>query len=71
MLFCMLNLMRVRTTNPEQTIVTMLLAGNVATSALTLAIGVDVAYSSDVVRTSNAITHLVVVGLVLWASHPR
>jgi hypothetical protein len=55
----------------ERCVVAMLLAGNATTAALTLAIGINKAYSSAVVSTSNNVTHLVVAGLVLWASRSR
>ncbi len=70
-LVCAVNLIQLHATNLERIVVVVLLAGNVATSALTLAIGIDDAYSSEAVVTSNSLTHLVVAGLVLWAIRPR
>lgn len=55
----------------ERCIVAAMLAGNATTAALTLAIGIDVAYSARVVATSNGVTHACVMGLALWAIRLR
>lgn len=59
-----------RQTTPKDTdraVMLALLAGNAATFALMLLLGVDDAYANDVVSTSNELTHIAASGLVLWA----
>jgi hypothetical protein len=68
---CLALLARATPRNAEQCIVAVLLAGNATTAALTLAIGIDAAYTNGVVMASNSVTHLVVAGLALWASRSR
>jgi hypothetical protein len=70
-LTCLALLARATPRNAEQCIVAVLLAGNAATAALTLAVGIDAAYTNGVVMASNSVTHLVVTGLALWASRSR
>ena len=64
-------LMRTTPRDVERCIVAVMLAGNATTAALTLAVGIDAAYASDVVSSSNNVTHLVVAGLALWAIRSR
>jgi hypothetical protein len=51
--------------------VLMMLAGNVASGCLALVVGIDKAYESGIVSTSNDCVHLVVAGLALWAMQAR
>ena len=71
MVACVALLVRSVPHDIERNIVLMLLAGNATTAALTLAIGIDAAYASEVVTASNSITHIVVAGLALWAIRLR
>lgn len=64
-------LMRTVPRDVERCIVAVMLAGNATTAALTLAIGIDAAYASDVVSASNNVTHACIAGLALWAIRSR
>lgn len=64
-------LMRTKPRDVDRCIVAVMLAGNATTATLTLAVGIDAAYASDVVSSSNNVTHLVVAGLALWAIRSR
>lgn len=64
-------LMRTVPRDIERCIVAVMLAGNATTAALTLAIGIDAAYASDVVSASNNVTHACIAGLALWAIRSR
>ena len=67
---CLL-LTRTRPCDLERSVVLVLLVGNTATSALTMFVGTEHAYQTNVVVTSNNAVHLAVVGLVLWAMRSR
>jgi hypothetical protein len=60
-----------RPQDTERSIALALLVGNTATLALMLLVGVDKAYASDVVATSNELTYLAVSALGLWAMWAR
>lgn len=53
--------------DPSRAAVLVLLAGNVASGALAMIVGVQTAYDSGIILTSNDCTHLVIAGLALWA----
>ncbi len=55
----------------ERSIALALLVGNAATLAIMLLVGVDRAYASHAVATSNDLTHLAVSALGLWAMRTR
>lgn len=62
---------RTKPNDTERAATLALLVGNVAAFALMLLVGVDDAYASDVVSTSNDLTHLAVAALGLWATRTR
>lgn len=58
---------RVSPGDVERSVVLALLAGNVAAFVLMAILGIDDAYASGIVSTSNDLTHIAIAGLVLWA----
>jgi hypothetical protein len=54
-----------------QIAVTLFVSGNIAACTLAMFVGVSAAYTSGVVWASNAVTHIVIIGLAVWTLRAR
>jgi hypothetical protein len=64
-------LVRATPRKADECIIAVLLAGNATTAALSLIVGIDRAYESGVVSSSNHVVHATIVGLALCAIRSR